>query len=52
MFRKVIVFGLFEISKKKKKKRVRTASLGPGLASGSGQVRRCGSSHKGFELRG
>ena len=39
MFGKVIVFGLFEIiQKKKKKKEVRTASSGPGSASGSGRV--------------
>ena len=39
MFGKVIVFGLFEMIQKKKK--VRTASLGLGLASGVGlgQVR-------------
>ena len=43
MFGKVIVFGLFEMIKKKK--RVRTTSLGPGLASGSGRVQRLGSSH-------
>ena len=37
MFGKVIVFGLFEMIKKKvKKKRVRTASPGPGSASRSG----------------
>ena len=38
MFGKVIVFGLFEMIKKKvkKKRRVRTVSPGPGSASGSG----------------
>ena len=40
MFRKVIVFGLFEMIQKK----VRTASPGPGSASGSGRVRRLGPS--------
>ena len=35
MFRKVIVFGLFKMIKKKK---VTTASLGPGLTSGSSRV--------------
>ena len=35
MFRKIIVFGLFEMIQKK---RVRTVSPGPSLASGSGRV--------------
>ena len=37
MFGKVIVFGLFEMIKKK---RVRTASFGSSLASRSGRVQR------------
>ena len=42
MFEKLIVFGLFEmIQKKKSEDRV----PGLGLASGSGWVRRCESSH-------
>ena len=40
MFRKVIVFGLFEMIKKKEKKRVRTTSPGLGSASGLGTVAR------------
>ena len=44
MFGKVIVFGLFEIIPKKKKK-VRTASPGLGSASGLGRVRRREPSH-------
>ena len=44
MFGKVIVFRLFEMFQKKKK-RVRTVSPGPGLAFGLGRVRRCGPSH-------
>ena len=47
MFGKVIVFGLFEMIKKKK--RVRTASLGPGLASGLGLVRRREPSQKAYK---
>ena len=42
MFGKVIVFGLFEMLQKKKKKRVRTASSSPGLTFGSGHIRWCG----------
>ena len=40
MFGKVIVFGLFEMIQKKKKRRVRTASLGSrfGLRVGLGMV--------------
>ena len=49
MFRKVIVFGLFEMIQKKKERnkerRVRTASPSPGSASGSGRVRRLEPSH-------
>ena len=48
MFGKVIVFGLFEMIQKKK---VRTASLGPGLASRSGRVQRCKTSHCTFTLQ-
>ena len=44
MFGKVIVFGLFEIIKKK----VRTVSPGPGSASMSGRVRRHRPSHGGY----
>ena len=44
MFRKVIVFGLFEIIKKEKEK-VRIMSPGPSSASGSSQVRQRGPSH-------
>ena len=44
MFEKVIVFGLFEMNQKKKRKRVRTASLGSGSAFGSGRVRFGGTS--------
>ena len=42
MFRKVIVFGLFEMIQKKK---VRTSSPGPGSASRSSRVQRCDPSH-------
>ena len=48
MFGKVIVFGLFEMIKNKIK-RVRTASLGPGLASGLGLVRRREPSQKAYK---
>ena len=41
MFGKVIIFGLFEMIKKKKG--VRTSSPGRGSTSGSGKVRRLGS---------
>ena len=40
MFRKVILFGLFEMIQKKKK--VRTMSSGPSSAFGSGRVRQRG----------
>ena len=54
MFGKVIVFGLFEMIKKKekrkKKRRVRTVSSGLGSASGSGRVRRLGLSRSHYYL--
>ena len=48
MFRKVIVFELLEMIKKKKI--VRTASPGPSLAFGSGRVRWRGLSHLSIRL--
>ena len=45
MFRKVIVFGLFEMIQKKKKSEDRVPGSGFGLRVGSGRVRWCGSSH-------
>ena len=43
----VVVFGLFEMIRKKKK-RVMIASSGPSSASRSGWVQRRGPSHKGL----